>query len=72
VKVHYIFNLALHVACGSPYATLLERISKKLQQPGGSITLRYYAFRCLTTAIAAFPRPVQAKIYQLVSQEKVH
>ncbi|KAG7275805.1 hypothetical protein CRUP_038285 [Coryphaenoides rupestris] len=39
VKVHYIFNLAFHVTCGSPYATLLERISKKLQQPGDSITL---------------------------------
>ncbi|KAK0144659.1 Neutrophil cytosol factor 2 [Merluccius polli] len=39
VKVHYTFNLALYIDCGSPYATLAEMISKKLLLPADKITL---------------------------------
>ncbi|XP_071780178.1 neutrophil cytosol factor 2 [Centroberyx gerrardi] len=39
VKVHFTYNVAVCVSSGSPYATLVERISKKLNLPAASITL---------------------------------
>ncbi|XP_034998574.2 neutrophil cytosol factor 2 [Hippoglossus stenolepis] len=39
VKVHFTFNLAVSVPPGSHYATLIERISKKLNLPSTAVTL---------------------------------
>ncbi|XP_008299258.1 neutrophil cytosol factor 2 [Stegastes partitus] len=39
VKVHYTFNFAVSVPRGSPYATLIEKISKRLSLPAAVITL---------------------------------
>ncbi|KAF7660903.1 hypothetical protein LDENG_00272880 [Lucifuga dentata] len=39
VKVHFTYNFAVSVSPGSPYTTLTERISQKLNLPAASITL---------------------------------
>ncbi|XP_054479007.1 neutrophil cytosol factor 2 [Anoplopoma fimbria] len=39
VKVRFTFNFAVSVPPGSPYATLIEKISKKLNLPPAAITL---------------------------------
>uniref|UniRef100_A0A8C4NSR6 Neutrophil cytosolic factor 2 n=1 Tax=Dicentrarchus labrax TaxID=13489 RepID=A0A8C4NSR6_DICLA len=41
VKVRFTFNFAVSVPPGSPYAILIEKISKKLNLPSRAITLRY-------------------------------
>ncbi|XP_029004492.1 neutrophil cytosol factor 2 [Betta splendens] len=39
VKVHFTFNFAVSVLCGSPSVILIDKISKKLKVPSASITL---------------------------------
>ncbi|XP_068566164.1 neutrophil cytosol factor 2 [Cebidichthys violaceus] len=39
VKVHFTFNFAVSVPLGSPYAVLIEKISKKLNLPTAAVTL---------------------------------
>ncbi|XP_061661688.1 neutrophil cytosol factor 2 [Syngnathoides biaculeatus] len=41
VKVHYAFNFAVSLAHGSTYATLIEKISKKLNRSPLSVTLSF-------------------------------
>ncbi|KAJ3611491.1 hypothetical protein NHX12_021506 [Muraenolepis orangiensis] len=38
-KVHYKFNIALRVPCGSPYPALEDMVSRKLQLPADTFTL---------------------------------
>ena len=42
MKVHYKFNIVLHVDQGSPFTALVERISQKLKLPVEDVNLRYY------------------------------
>ncbi|KAM6900770.1 neutrophil cytosol factor 2 [Xenentodon cancila] len=39
VKVHFTFNFAISVPCGSPYAGLMEKVSNKLSLPSTAISL---------------------------------
>uniref|UniRef100_A0A673CDU3 SH3 domain-containing protein n=1 Tax=Sphaeramia orbicularis TaxID=375764 RepID=A0A673CDU3_9TELE len=41
VKVRFTYNFAVSVPCGSPYAILVDQISKKLNIEADSVTLRY-------------------------------
>ncbi|XP_071387707.1 neutrophil cytosol factor 2 [Centroberyx affinis] len=53
VKVHFTYNVAVCVSPGSPYATLLERISKKLNLPAASIILSLTSQATAQTVIDA-------------------
>lgn len=45
VKVRFTFNFAVSVPNGSPYAILIDKITKKLNLPSTAVTLRYNAHK---------------------------
>ncbi|MBN3289543.1 NCF2 factor, partial [Polypterus senegalus] len=41
VKIHFTYTVAIRVKVGLAYSALLEKVSKKLEQPPSTIVLRY-------------------------------